>query len=338
MSATPAAACFQTDQPNAGEEQCDLCGSPLSSFVVAEASAENCRIVMCGQCRLMYASPRFGESALDTFYQEGFANDPGSRAKVGSSFPRDKELRKEENLAASWGMKIIQRFIEVQGKRILDLRCRSGALSAALTTQGAEVFSVDPFEANINYARQMRGLPNVVLLPFTRFHQCAEPYPFAFDAVNVLAHHVLAHVPSPRRLLTKIFAALRPGGYLFLDEKDVLRPVRYQTRSVFDSGLAHQYHLTLHTTAHYLHSVGFELVECEIDPQRVSDYHHIRAVARKPDKSVAPIEVPQFLDPEPTTGDIRRRLCWLERSWRLHRAGVVLKRKGQRLLRSISSR
>ncbi|MEC4680220.1 MAG: methyltransferase domain-containing protein, partial [Nitrospirota bacterium] len=128
-----------------------------------------------------------------------------------------------------------------------------------LHEEGAEVLGVEPFQGNADYARQVRGLSHIIDLSFSRFDQFPDPPHGAFDAVNVLAHHVLAHVLSPRNLLAKIFEVLKPGGYTFLDEKDVLRPARHKKKSVLDSRPAHQYHLTLHTAARFFHSAGFEL-------------------------------------------------------------------------------
>jgi SAM-dependent methyltransferase len=280
----------------------------------------------------MCVSPPLSPAALDTFYDDTFANDPASVQRVGSGFPEQKDLWKEENLAENWGLKIIQRFMEVRGKSILDLRCRSGALSAILKAQGAEVLGVEPFEANINYARERRKLSDVVVLPFSRFDQFPDPPHGAFDAVNVLAHHVLAHVLSPRVLLAKIFEVLKPGGYIFLDEKDVLRPARHKKKSVMDSGPAHQYHLTLHTTARYFHSAGFELIEYEIDKYRTSDFRHIRIIGRRPET----VRVsPQWKDEGPTVEKIQSRLCWLERTWPIRHASIITNRKVRKLLRRI---
>ena len=321
----------QSVQQHSGSQGCDLCGS-AQSIVVTEPSVQNCRIVLCSQCRLMYVSPQPSPSALDTFYDDTFANDPASVQRAGSGFPTQKDLWKEENLAKHWGSQIIQRFMDVKGKSILDLRCRSGALSAILKAQGANVLGVEPFEANINYARERRNLSDVFVLPFSRFDEFPDPPQGAFDAVNVLAHHVLAHVLSPRVLLARIFDVLKPGGYIFLDEKDVLRPARHKKKSVLDSGPAHQYHLTVHTTAHYIDSAGFELIECGIDKHRTSDFRHIRIVARRP---VTERISPQRKDEGPTVEKILSRLAWLERTWPIRHASVMANRKVRKLRRRI---
>ncbi len=307
---------------------CDLCNSTDFS-VLLDARDGNSRIVICKNCRLIYASPLLSPEALDSFYDDVFNNDSGCQVRVGGNFPRDKDRKKEEVLAETSGIKTIKRFIEPRGKNVLDLRCRTGALTSILKKEGADVIGVEPFLGNVNYARQVRGLTNIVDLPFSRFHQFPLPQDEYFDMVNILSHHVLAHVLSPRRLLEQILRALKPGGYIFLDEKDVLHPVRHKMQSALDSGPAHQFHFTLHTTARYFHAMGFNLLEYEIDKHRSSDFCHIRIVAQKPKEGRSPSVVSKntYSDSGPSEKAIRQCLWWLERSWRLRLARMQIKQK-----------
>ncbi|GJL60494.1 MAG: hypothetical protein NPIRA03_33510 [Nitrospirales bacterium] len=274
---------------------------------------------------------------MDRFYESSFANDPGSRSRPGEGIEDEDDIQKQDAVA-EWGLNIINRFIQVKDKRILDLRCQTGALSARLRAGGAKVFCVEPFEKNRWYASERRGLTEIVPMPFSRFSQFPIPFQGPFDAVNVLTHHVLAHVLSPRLLLEKIFSMLAPGGYLFLDEKDVLQPARYKTGSVFQSGPVHQYHLTAQTTARYLEAAGFVLIECTIDNGRTSDFHHIRAVARKPDPQNLSGVPPQTIQHDSSLESIRRRLWWLKQTWTLRQLSFLGKRKTHKLLRRIRRR
>jgi len=317
---------------------CDLCGaSPGDWELLAEESPDNCSVVMCRGCTLMQAAPRLAPSVLDDFYDDSFSFDHGSPSKAVGGLPDPARLASEEGLALEWALPILRRHLDLKERRVLDLRCRSAALSAVLVQEGSELVGVEPFEANVNHARQVRGLEGVWPLPFSRFHEL----PLAelgiddergFDAVNVLAHHVLAHVLSPRRLLARIHELLVPGGLLLLDEKDVLLPVRYKTRSVFDTGRAHQFHLTLATTLRYLEAAGFEVIDCAVDAGRISDFRHIRAVARKPRAGAA--EAP--MGDHGTALQVRQRLRDLDRSWswqkrvrrRQHQLAKQLRRAG----------
>jgi len=104
----------------AAPTSCDLCHA--TEFAVARDAIEgNCRILICENCRLMYRSPQLTTEALDSFYDDTFANDPGCLTRAGADFPPEKDRKKEEILAETWGIKIIKRFIEPRGKKILAL-------------------------------------------------------------------------------------------------------------------------------------------------------------------------------------------------------------------------
>ena len=321
--------------PEEMSAECDLCQSTQASVAWIHPE-ENSSILICEGCRLMRASPPLSSEALDSFYDDTFANDPGCQLRAGSNFPPDKDRKKEEVLAETWGIKIIKRFIDPRGKRILDLRCRTGALTSILKEEGAEVIGVEPFDGNANFARQARGLSNVIDLPFSRLHQFPLPSEEYYDVINILPHHVLAHVLSPRRLLEQVLKALKPGGYVFLDEKDVLHPARHKKQSALDSGPAHQFHLTLQTTAQYFRTLGFNLLEYEIDKNRSSDFRHIRIVAQKPHKRRSTTTAgSQIINPGPSADAIRRRLRWLERGWNVRLTKLAVKKKALRILKKV---
>jgi 2-polyprenyl-3-methyl-5-hydroxy-6-metoxy-1,4-benzoquinol methylase len=260
------------------ESPCDLCGAP-EAFLGSAESPERCRTLVCVNCGLIYASPRPARSEVDVFNLQN-PGDAGSLASAPFGLLDEKDLRLEERMAL-WASKFIERFTDVKGKRVLSLRCLSGALAASLRRKGADVCGIDPFDTNIRHARRERGLSDTLVVPMSGFHELDLPWDCQFDVIEGLSVHVLAHVMYPRRLLSRILDLLKPGGYLFLDEKDVLLPVLRFDDFVLDTGRAHQHQLTLQTTARYVRLVGFELLECQIDQERVSAFHHIRVVARK---------------------------------------------------------
>src|SRR5688572_9307043 len=289
---------------------CDLCGSP-DSTEVAKASSLRCRTVICSRCALLYASPPSTIDNLSSFYEEDFEADPGSKKRIGTGLPED--IQDQEKNAVNWALPMVKKFLDVSSKRILDVRCQSGALSGLLAAAGADVSCIDPFQANINYCAGVRGLPNARVVPFHRFGDAAKEGGH-FDAVTVLAEHTLAHVSSPRRFLTEIWNALIPGGFLFLAEKDVLRPSwapGYNIQFVLDSGRSHQYHLTLHTIERYLQVVGFEIIQCRHN-ERVSAYRYVTVVARKPVSGIGSAQATQVVYSGPSVSAIRRRLAWLK--------------------------
>ena len=49
-----------------------------------------------------------------------FANDPGSRSRPGEGIEEMKYDIQKQDAVAEWGLNIINRFIQVKDKRILD--------------------------------------------------------------------------------------------------------------------------------------------------------------------------------------------------------------------------
>ena len=296
---------------------CDLCGSS-DSYRAAEASPDWNRTVICKSCGLIYTSPPLSVTGLEQIYTSFEVIREGLGGPSGDV--RDRLLREEERLARDWAMPILSQATDLRHKAVLDLRCRTGALSALLEQEGAEVHGVEPFDGNVRYAKEVRGLSHVYPLPFVRFHELDIPIQRKFDVAVSLSDHVLAHVASPRRLLTRLFELLEPGGYLIFDEKDILQPTTWNLTSILASGKAHLYHLTVDTTMRYVRSAGFEIERCHVDSDRITNFRHMCLVARKPEHAPASYSFALAPGAGPTPRAVRRRVRMLNRSLRNVRA------------------
>ena len=102
---------------------------------------------------------------------------------------------------------------ELDGRRVLDVGCAAGALSAAMVERGASVVGLDVNEALVERARKRLGNR-------ARFHvaDLAEPLEFlpdaSFDVVTAsLVLHYLRDWGPPLRELRRV---LRPGGALLI--------------------------------------------------------------------------------------------------------------------------
>jgi SAM-dependent methyltransferase len=114
-----------------------------------------------------------------------------------------------------------------RGKRIVDLGCRSGALSRHLL-EGNEVVGVDVDPTALAKAEQ-RGIEPVLA-------DVEEPLPFddaSFDAA--VAGELLEHLRFPDALIREIRRVLRPGGVLV---GSVPNAYRLQSRLRFLRGLS----------------------------------------------------------------------------------------------------
>jgi len=263
-------------------DACDLCGHAGQRMLV-DATPARCRTVMCTHCGLFYAAPSLAVDQLEKFYDDEFDGDAGTKQRLDSGEIENRKIGIEDRLARKWAMPIIRQYIDVAGKRILDVRCRSGSLAEALSEAGADVTAIDPLEPNADFALRRNTIGDVRFVAIRDLDRLTGFDDNQFDVVTALTIHTMSHMPSPREFLDRLFDVLRPGGYLFLDEKDVLSPVRATGDSLFDSGPAHFFHFTPETARKYLERAGLDVIECRIDPVRKKANKHIRIVARKPE-------------------------------------------------------
>ena len=309
---------------------CDLCFG-MTHQIIFKESPDSCQLAMCQTCGLIAAHPLLSPQALDTFYDDSFANDPGSHLRSGSGPPAREHQKKEEVKAVKWGVSLICQYVNPTGKNFLDIRCRTGVLSSMLEKQGATIVCVEPFPNNAKVARDTHKLSPVIELPFSKLDQFPSPENGGYDVINILAHHVLAHVLSPRVFLQKIYESLKPEGFLFLDEKDIYSPVSHKKPSVLSTGQAHQFHLSVRTTHLYLRSAGFHVLECQLDKTRKSDFRHIRAIAQRPPNKPTPFSKTAN---STSISILQHRLWFLEKTWRLRLFTLYTKRKFKKMVRS----
>ena len=125
---------------------------------------------------------------------------------------------------------IRETFAPLAGKAMLDIGCGTGALSRALTEDGAAVTGIDPGAEALARARR--------LVPAARFEAVtAEALPFPdgrFDGAVML--NSLHHVPDPATALSEAARVLRPGCRLVVIEPlasgtffDALKPIEDET-------------------------------------------------------------------------------------------------------------
>ena len=308
---------------------CDLCLGKTHQ-ILSKESPDSSQLAICQTCGLIAAHPLLSTQALDSFYDDSFANDPGSHLQSGTGPPTREHQKKEEVKALKWGASLICQYVKPTGKKFLDIRCRTGALSLILEKQGATVVCVEPFPNNAKVARENRKLSPVTVLPFSKLEQFPPPENGGYDVINILAHHVLAHVLSPRIFLQKVYESLKPEGFLFLDEKDIYSPVSHKKPSVLATGQAHQFHLSVDTTFQYLRSVGFHVLECQLDKTRKSDFRHIRVVAQRPANKPEPFSKTAN---STSISILQHRLWFLEKTWRLRLFKLYSKRKIKKMFR-----
>lgn len=231
---------------------------------------------------MIYTNPRPNRAYMEEFYSGTFKSDPGAALRRGEDFKQSdpRKFDKHVKRLRPFVEPLLAQLGEPAGKRWLEVRCRDGVVAGVLATHGVEVHGVDLFHANLAAARERFGAD--------RFHESSiydllGSAPRELDAIGMLTIHVLSHAPSPSQLLKDCYERLRPGGWIFMAEKDVLepRPGVMEFQLAGNGLIAHFQHLTLNSVREYVRAAGFEIERAEY-LDRWTSLRHLVVVARKP--------------------------------------------------------
>jgi SAM-dependent methyltransferase len=101
---------------------------------------------------------------------------------------------------------MIQRYVDLKDKRILDIGCGVGMYTSAFMRYTPHVFGVEIEQERACEAQQHAA--GIIVSP-------AERLPFADDTYDMLfSHEVLEHVDNDRRCVDEMVRITRPGGYI----------------------------------------------------------------------------------------------------------------------------
>jgi SAM-dependent methyltransferase len=142
----------------------------------------------------------------------------------------------------------------IEGGKILDIGCGSGAYLDLMQEVGWETYGVEPSEAG---AERARASGHDVF--------CGElldaGYPSAFFDV-ILMHHVLEHVPNPKTVLRECHRILKGGGLILANVPNFDCYDRLTFAESWDplDVPRHLYHFSASTLRQALEQAGFEVM------------------------------------------------------------------------------
>jgi 2-polyprenyl-6-hydroxyphenyl methylase/3-demethylubiquinone-9 3-methyltransferase len=108
----------------------------------------------------------------------------------------------------------IQRYADLEGKRLVDVGCGGGILTEGLAKAGADALGVDLSEDLIDIA-DLHGLETGVTAHYQKIsaETLAAEQPASFDHVTCM--EMLEHVPDPASIIQACATLVKPGGMVF---------------------------------------------------------------------------------------------------------------------------
>lgn len=108
----------------------------------------------------------------------------------------------------------IRRFIDLQGKRVVDVGCGGGILTEELARQGADALGIDLSEELIDVA-ELHSLESGVKVAYQMIsaEDLAAQQPEGFDHLTCM--EMLEHVPDPGAIIKSCAVLVKPGGMVF---------------------------------------------------------------------------------------------------------------------------
>lgn len=203
--------------------KCDICQSNDTTILYQGirdyryAVDGSFNIVKCERCGLVYTNPRPTKGEISKYYPDSYY------AYIYLERDNFLERLKEDIIKYKAGrttglpfafkpllflLKNTVTLVPEKEGRILDIGCASGRLLATLKKMGWDCYGVEIDEEAVLVARG-KGL-NVVQ---GDIEECSFPENY-FDSIRL--SHVLEHLPSPRKVLTKIRAWLKSDGKLYI--------------------------------------------------------------------------------------------------------------------------
>jgi len=121
-----------------------------------------------------------------------------------------KPLHAINPLRLSW----IQSFVDISGKKVLDVGCGGGILAESMAQSGADTYGIDLSEKALKVA-QLHALEVGAQLTYRSIaaEDLAQEQPEQYDVVTCM--EMLEHVPDPASVVRACAKLCKPGGKLF---------------------------------------------------------------------------------------------------------------------------
>jgi len=268
---------------------CPLCHHQESQpFDIRQFRGYTVSNQVCGNCGLVYQSPRMTASELDEFYaaeyRQVYQGEPG---------PILKDLQAQSGRAASLLKFAADSVPAVQ--RHLDIGCSAGILLTTFRKHYGDLpLGVEPGDSYRDYA-QSQGLtvyPAIADLQIENEARC--------DLISMA--HVLEHLPDPVSYLSALRENyLTPDGWLLVEVPNLYCHDSFE--------IAHQISFSAHTLRQTVQQAGYEIVKLEAHGHPRSELLPLYlTLLAKPGKSTGSIQPEKGVALKRQLGMLRRRV------------------------------
>ena len=219
-------------------KNCPLCQSEKNSlFDRRQFRGHQVVNRLCGNCGLVFQSPRMTAGELNDFYASEYR-----QVYQGEAGPTQKDLFVQNGRAESL-LEFISQY-QVNPTKYLDIGCSSGTLLKRLQDWfKCEAVGVEPGEAYREYASS-QGL--TVYADLSDIDENSE-----FDLISMA--HVLEHLAAPVEYLAEIRKEyLTPSGWLLIEEPNLYSHDSFE--------IAHMTSFSAHTLSEVFRKAGYEVV------------------------------------------------------------------------------
>ena len=229
------------------------------------------RFVACGDCGLLYQTPRFTLDELRPIYADEYRKDTVEVDGVPKAqyleFARTKSRREFDWIASRVGK---------GSGRVLEVGCATGQLLRYFKDAGWDPVGLEPTRAFADYGSRAHGIPI-----HATFLEDAALSP-GYDVV--ILSQVLEHLQDPCGMLVRAGALLAPGGriYVSVPYSETYLPIR-PARELFIS--THFYAFSPASLANVAARAGFAV------EAKGADARYLCAMLRPDPEAVAALPV-----------------------------------------------